>query len=209
MRLLLIRHGPSAHLRSGRLLDREGVQRWRAAYDEAGVLADDRPPAWLADEVSRASVVAASDLLRATDSAARLAPGRPVMVSPLFREIPLPVPRWLPGRAPLLVWDALIHVAWGLDLLRGQGMPFDARERAREAVRWCRDACRQASGDGATVAVVTHGAFRRVLAQQLLREGWRAGAGRRSYAHWSVWRFDAAAALAASAHESTPMEDTA
>jgi broad specificity phosphatase PhoE len=116
MRVLLIRHGRSAHAPPGGLLDRAGVERWRAAYDEAGTASEDRPPAGLAREVARASVIATSDLPRAAASAAHLARGRAVTTSPLFREVPLPIPDWLPFRAPFTVWEALIHLRWGVDL---------------------------------------------------------------------------------------------
>ena len=188
MHLLLIRHGRSAHVHGGGLLDRHGVERWRAAYDEAAVAPDDAPPAWLVDAVAGARVIAASDLPRAIASAERLADGRAVVLSPLFREVPLPIPEWLPCRAPLAAWDALVRLSWGVEQLRGHDAPPAALTRARLAARWCGAACRDASDRDATIAVVTHGVFRRVLARRLLADGWRAAPGFRSRAHWSAWR---------------------
>ena len=159
-------------------------------YDAAGVVDGERPPAELVGAVARAALLVASDLPRAAASAALLAPAREVTVSPLFREVPLPIPRWLPCRAPLAVWDALIHLRWGLDAARGRPASPEALDRARRAAEWCRDV-REGMHADATVAVVTHGVFRRLLAQRLLDDGWSAAAGRRSYAHWSVWRLDA------------------
>ena len=91
----------------GGALDRAAVERWRAAYDAAGLRAGAEPPAALVREVAGAAVFAASDLPRARESAALLAGGRPVQVSPLLREEPLPLPN-LPGlRVPLAAWEAL------------------------------------------------------------------------------------------------------
>lgn len=97
-RILLIRHGPSTHSTMPGLLDLAGVERWRAAYDAAGIAPDATPPA---------------ELL-----AQRLA----------------------------------------------------------------------------TLAVVTHGVMRRLLAGRLCRDGW-AIHGRRRYAPWSLWELTKVALL--------------
>ncbi|HET7459688.1 MAG TPA: histidine phosphatase family protein [Longimicrobium sp.] len=189
MRILLIRHGRSAHVSPGGLLDRVAIERWRTAYDASGIVDDCHPPAALVAEVARADAVAASDLPRAIASAQRLAPGREVAVSPLFREVPLPIPASAVLRAPFAAWGTLIYLRWAADLLLHRHPAADARERARAAAAWCREACLGAA-PGSAVAVVTHGAFRRMLAQRLVAEGWRREGGR-GYAHWSVWRFAA------------------
>jgi broad specificity phosphatase PhoE len=195
MRLLLIRHGRSAHAHAG-ALDRAGMERWLADYDAAGIVDGDAPPAALAAEVARAAVVAASDLPRALASAARLAPGREVEVTPLVREVALPVPGWLPGRAPLTAWALAIHASWVAGLLRRRAESPAVAARVREAAAWCDARC-AAAGPGETVVVVTHGVVRRLLARELLAAGWRAAPGRRSYAHWSAWRLERPAGGAA------------
>ena len=193
MKLLLVRHGRSAHVHAGGLLDRSGVERWRDAYDDAGIATDTRPPRALEEEVAASHGIVASDLPRAIASAARLAAGREVTISPLFREVPLLIPRALPFRAPLAAWEALIHLRWGLDLVRRRGVARVAIDRAHLAATWCRDTCRSCAPGDATIAVVTHGVFRRMLLEVLLANGWRCEPGRRSYAHWSVWRLRAEA----------------
>jgi len=190
MRLLLIRHGRSSCSTPPGLVDRAGVERWLTAYDEAGLAADDAPPPALVAEVARAHLVVSSDLPRALASAALLAPGREPLVSPLFREVPLPIPRSLVSRLPAMVWGALMHLRWVFEIARGRGDSQDAVEQSRAAARWCTDACARLPGGEQVIAVATHGVFRRVLARHLLREGWRFAPGRRSYAHWSVWRLE-------------------
>ena len=46
-RIVLVRHGPSAHTESPGWIDAAGVYRWREAYDAAGILAQSAPPAEL------------------------------------------------------------------------------------------------------------------------------------------------------------------
>ena len=184
-RLLLIRHGPSAHPAPRGWLDLAGVERYLEAYDAAGIL-DDVPPAAVLREVAAARLVVASDLPRAIASAERLVGRAPEAVSPLLRETRLRVPSWAPRRAPLAVWATVMHLSWLLDRARGVAPP-DARERARLAAAWCGERCGEPDG---TVAVVTHGIFRLLLARELVAAGWRAAPGRQSYANWSVWRFD-------------------
>ncbi|MDF1504312.1 histidine phosphatase family protein [Roseisolibacter sp. H3M3-2] len=186
MSLLLIRHGRSAHPPPSAWLDRDGITRWLADYDRAGIHDDDAPPPALVDEVRLAAVLAASDMPRALASAARLCPGREVACSPLVREVGLPIPAWLPGRAPLAVWALGIHATWIFDLARRRAEPAEVGPRVRERAARC--AARCAAADGGTVAVVTHGVMRRLLARELAAAGWRGAPGRRSYAHWSVWR---------------------
>ena len=188
MRVLLIRHGRSAHVGPTGLLDRAAIEEWRVAYDAAGIADGDEPPAELKTEMARAHAIAASDLPRAMASAAKLAGTREVLISPLVREVPLAIPKAVPLRVPLGAWAVFIHLRWGLDIVRGRGLPVEAHGRARDAAVWC-DNILQKFGSEATLAIVTHGVFRGLLARQLVRDGWNAEPGRRSYAHWSVWRF--------------------
>jgi broad specificity phosphatase PhoE len=188
MRILLIRHGRSAFAHRGGLIDRRGVERWRDEYDAAGIASADQPPSELVAEVASAHVVAASDAPRALTSAERLAPGRLIVTSPLFREIPLVVPAFETLRAPLAVWGTLIHLRWVMDIMAGRDATAVAREQARMAAEWCLEKCRERGVVDAGLVVVTHGVFRRMLAGELRTMGWRFETLRRSYAHWSVWR---------------------
>jgi broad specificity phosphatase PhoE len=187
MRILLIRHGPSAHSSSlWRPATRADLEQWRADYDLAGIAADSTAPASLRAHVLHADVVVASNLPRAVASASHLWPRRPIVISPLFREMPLRIPSLGRVRAPLPLWELLIHLQWGIDTLRGRDIPAEARARSAAAADWCVQACRD-HGPTSIVAVVTHGVFRRALAHALVARGWRIGGRRRSYAPWSVW----------------------
>lgn len=185
MRIVLIRHGPSAYSSPRGLLDRAAVERWRAAYDAASIAAHSPPPRALVDLVASADVAVASDLPRGIASASLLWPGRSVEYSSLFREIPLCIPELGRGRAPFAVWSLGIHVQWGLDIVRGRDVPAGDRQRVDEAATWCERTCSERGAD-AVLAIVTHGVFRRALAHRLVTAGWGLS-GLRRYVPWSAW----------------------
>ena len=161
-----------------------GVRDYELAYNAAGILEHDAPPEALIRSASEAQVIAASDLSRAIASAERLAPGREVMVSPLLREIDLEPPHWIPLRLPIGVWDGFSYLQWSYRLLARRDHEYV--RRADEAAGWLI----ARAGRSETVLAVTHGGFRRIVAQRLAVKGWMPAAGRRSYANWSVWSYD-------------------
>jgi len=164
-------------------MDHAGFDRWQSDYDAAGIVKDASPPARVRARVADADVTVASDLPRAVASASHLWPGKSVVVSPLFREAPLRIPSLGGARVPLGLWAMFIHLQWGIDIARRRDMTDESRARCAEAADWCVQACRDR---GPTVAVVTHGVFRRALANALVARGWTFR-GRRSYAPWSMW----------------------
>jgi broad specificity phosphatase PhoE len=184
-RILLIRHGPSAQPTMPGLLDFAGVERWRAAYDAAGIAPDATPPVELLAQVARVARVVASDLPRAVASAACLSQGQSIETTPLLREVPLTIPALAGVRAPLAVWNVLFTLRWGLDIVRRQDCPASVAERVSAAAEWCEEQ-RCAVGAIATLAVVTHGVMRRLLARRLCNGGWTLH-GLRGYAPWSLW----------------------
>ena len=186
VRILLIRHGPSAASSPATRLDREGVVRWRAEYDAASIAPDGRPPLSLIERVAETGVAASSDLPRAAASAARLWPERSVLLSPLFREIPLRIPPLTRVRMPLAVWELGIHLQWGLDILSDRRLAPDDQQRVDAAAAWCEDTCRERESSF-VLAIITHGVFRRALADRLMLNGWKRSSRRRRYAPWSVW----------------------
>lgn len=136
--------------------------------------------------VAAADLVVCSDLARASESAQRLAPARQITRSPLLREAPIGIPAWVPFRLPLAGWSALIHVRWGYQILRRIDASRADLQRAAAAVDWLNTL----GNDHATIAVVTHGVFRRLMWERLRQIGWQVATARRSYSHWSVWTVD-------------------
>ena len=166
-------------------IDAAGVARWREAYDAAGILDTSVPPADLVAIAAQAECVMTSDLARAIRSAERLAPGKPARVSPLLREMPLEIPRWVPARWPLVVWEVCIHLHWLVNERRGSIAEAAELERAAAAAALLDAVSREAQ----TLVVVTHGAFRRLLARQLAATGWAGDPRERGYRNWSAWPF--------------------
>ncbi len=181
-RIVLVRHGRSAHVHAG-WIDRAGVLRWREAYDAAGIDADDRPPETLQAIAAGAGRIVASDAPRTIESARLLSRGADITVSSLIREFDLAPPNLGPLRLPFAGWA----LAYGLRLLvHPRGHVTDAEhERAREAGRWLA----ALAEEHGRIVVVTHATFRSVLAKALEREGWRCETWRRNSAHWSNWSF--------------------
>ena len=182
--IILVRHGASAHVHSDWMIDHDRIQSWRDEYDLAGIRVNSQPPAQLVQIADPATHIISSDLLRAVASAERLAPQREIEVSDLLREVPLRLPRW-PTRLPLIVWEFLIHVAWTYRIVRGVDSTEQDRARAAAATKWLGEIVTNES----TALVITHGVFRRLLAQQLLSSGWTRNGRRGGYSHWSYWTF--------------------
>ena len=182
-RILLVRHGrilapPAAWM------DAAAFERWREACDSAGLAPGESAPAALSEAAASACIVA-SDLPRARESAARLAPGRDVSEHASLREIPLAVPTWVPGRWPPAVWDAFVHLSWAARIVRGTDVSAEDGRRASECAAWLSALAQEKT----CVITVTHGVFRRVLARALAALDWREEQSRRDWACWSVWEF--------------------
>ena len=184
-RVLLIRHGLTANVHPGGLIDANGMQRWRDATDAAGIAGHSQPPTDLVARVADTNFLMASDLPRAIESARRLAPGRPIETSPLFRESMTEIPKWLPLRWPLRIWRMANGTQWVYRILRGTDASPQELERIAAAARLLIERVEIHE----SVTVVCHGVFRRLLGRRLVQEGWTAEPGRHSYANWSAWEY--------------------
>lgn len=123
-----------------------------------------------------ADAFAASDAPRAIESAKLLAPDRPILISPLLRELELSPPElasWV--RLPMIAWAVLIGIRW---LVRRS----PDTDRVQAAAEWLA----QLAGQHGTVAAVTHASVRGAIARELAGRGWvcekRSGSR-----HWSAW----------------------
>lgn len=180
--LILVRHGRSAHVHAG-WIDHAGFRRWREAYDAAGIDPRETPPRELQELARAAGVVVTSDTARAVESARLLAPGADVVISPLLREFDLAPPNLRHLRLPLVAWA----LAYGVRLLLRphEHIAPAEHERAREAAQWLAGLAEERG----RVVVVTHHAFRSVLAKTLENTGWHSDGRPGRAAHWSAWGF--------------------
>lgn len=192
-RILLVRHGRSAHDARG-WLDAAGVRDWLTAYDVAGLALAEQPPPTLRAAAANADCIVASDLRRARASAALLAPDRTAVISPLLREATMVIPRWTRARLPVPAWALVLGARWLYAVRRDEAPIVAARDQGAAAAAWL---AQLASPDGFVVAV-THHTIRGFVAAALATRGWsydgtrpRPLQGR--YAHWSAWPMTRAA----------------
>jgi broad specificity phosphatase PhoE len=191
-RLILVRHGRSAHVHTG-WIDAAGVRHWQRAYDAVGIRADDAPPPALVALAREAALVVTSDLPRAIETAARLRPDGDVPRSPLLREVPVLVPSLGGARLPLGGWALAAGVHWLHRRARRVPRPPEVSAQAGEAAAWLHDLA-HAHG---TVLAVTHAGVRRAIADALVERRWvrdPGPRGMRAMHHWSAWSFAAPAA---------------
>lgn len=165
-------------------MTRAEADEWLDAYDSLGIRPDAKPPGTLLDLAKESTHIISSDLPRAIESAKRLTQGRDVTITPLLRESKLPVPRW-PTRMPFVAWGLAIHAAWISNVALGADVTEPERRRAAESAEWLTGTV----GNGRAI-VVTHGVFRRMLANELVQLGWTSTGRRGWYRHWSSWIFD-------------------
>ncbi len=177
-RILLVRHGRSAHVHAG-WIDLAGFHRWRESYEAAAIAAGETAPPALVDLAATAGAIVASDAPRAIASAKLLRDD--VLVSPLLRELDLHPPNLRGVKLPLALWALSFGAQW---LIRHSHATPAEEERAGEASTWLADLARERE----TVLAITHATFRSVLAKQLVASGWTSEPPRRAH-HWSVWAF--------------------
>ena len=182
MRILLVRHGRSAHVHAG-WLSREEFLRWREAYEAAGIHENEVPPAELREVAKSVAVILASNAPRAIATAKMLAPEREIVIDARLRELELAPPH-LPLRMPWTMWALAFVVR---SLLGRSHASAEEHARAREAAAML-DALARREGD---LLVATHGSMRILLAKSLRQMGWQHDAQKRTSRHWSAWTLTA------------------
>jgi hypothetical protein len=190
--ITLVRHGRSAHVHRDGWVDGEGLRRWYTAYERAGIDPTDPPPPALVAEAERAGFITASDAPRAVASAERLVAGaRPVVLSPLLRELDLEVPGWVNWPMPLAGWA----LAVGMEELRASHRGGQTASAALGRVEAAADWLSHAARVHGSVLAVTHGNFRRKVAARLVDRGWQITRRRGGLRPWSSWDLAAPACV--------------
>ena len=179
VKIIVVRHGRSSLVHRG-WLDLAAFRRWRSEYEAAGIAVNEKPPQPLVDAAATAGLIIASDSPRAIESARLLAPGHAITTSPLLRELTLEPPP-LRIRLPLAGWALAFGVHW---LMGARHPPADVA-RASDAAAWLVDLAAQHK----TILAVTHATFRGLVAELLIKDGWRPAEPDRRSAHWSAWSF--------------------
>lgn len=185
-RMILMRHGPSAHLQVG-WINWEGFLQWREAYEAAGILEGVQVPpelqTFLQSLRESGGIIVCSDARRAVETARLVAGDREVLISPLLRELDLESPR-LPGlRLPLLAWAFAVGGRILVQSLRRNYPSVAESTRIRQAAEWLNELAQEHP----LVVAITHASFRTRLAGQLHQTGWNYEPARRTGRPWSAW----------------------
>ena len=184
--IILTRHGKPALSRKC-LLTAQGYGRWWADYERLGLFPGQTAPAALSGTAVAAGTLISSSRPRARESAALAAPGREVLVEPLFIEAPLPpppLPEWI--RLSPRFWGVVSRFWWHVfNNHGGQETRVEAEARAERAA----DRVVTAAEGGRDVVVFAHGYFNHMVGAALKARGWRLTANQ-GFKYWSQRRFE-------------------
>jgi broad specificity phosphatase PhoE len=179
LEIVLVRHGrPVCDARTP--IRGSDFGTWARSYDEAPLDESLAPPADLCARAQSVACVITSTLRRARESAALLAPARPILAEAMFDEAALPRAGGFGLALRPSSWDVLTRAAW-LCGWSGNGESLSAaRTRARRAAERLAGLARSSG----SVMLVGHGMMNALIRQELRRSGWRASALR--FCYWGV-----------------------
>jgi len=182
-RIITARHGRPDLSRDVRTTAKD-YGAWWARYDASGLAPDERAPEKLVELAKGASMVLASTLPRAIETAAVATGGNRVTpADPIYVEAPLPAPplpflKLRPG-----TWGVISRTLWFLGYApAGVESHFETWDRVREIVN--RLVAHAAEGD---VALFAHGYLNWMIDRRLRGEGWARAGGDGGHHYWS-WR---------------------
>ncbi len=165
--IVLARHGRPKGDRRLRITWREYIDWW-AQYDRDGLSEGQVPPPTLLEWAAKAHVIYASNLQRAIETAQAAAPGRDIVIDPIFVEAPLPPPP-MPGKRRAKDWGVWARVFWWFGRSAGGETRAEAEHRAEAAVATL--TARALRGEN--VLLCAHGWFNRMMRPVLRSQGWR------------------------------------
>jgi broad specificity phosphatase PhoE len=164
-KIILMRHGEPTSRYSAWIAGRE-FGEWVRSFDQGGIKEAMLIPDEVRQLASTIGLVISSDLLRATQSAARLA--RKTVIDPDLREAGLVESFRTSLRAPVSLWLAAARLAWRLDVTSSQEPIAAARARAQRVT----DNVISLAREHRSVLVVGHGVFNSLIARRLRALGW-------------------------------------
>jgi broad specificity phosphatase PhoE len=164
-KIVLMRHGEPTSRYSAWIAGRE-FGAWVRSFDQGGIKEAMLIPDEVRQLASTIGLVISSDLLRATQSAARLA--RKTVIDPDLREAGLVDSFRTSFRAPVSLWLAAARLAWRLDVTASQEPIAAARARAQRVT----DNVISLAREHRSVLVVGHGVFNSLIARRLRALGW-------------------------------------
>ena len=164
--IALARHGRPTVRRQG-WTDWKGFNVWWDSYEKSGLDPKSIPTDSLREEAGNASVLIASPIPRAQETARAVCGTREVETSDLFLEAPLPAPP-MPISLPMSAWWVVGRFYWWLGYLGD----FECRKDVEARAELAADKVIAAAERG-DVLVCAHGWFNRMVGRRLKRRGWR------------------------------------
>ena len=179
--ILLVRHGKVMRDHVAPIRGNE-FRAWAQSYGEASLDDNSKPPQTLIDQVAATKLIATSTLRRSIESAALLAPGRPVISEPDFNEAGVPTGFTSPLRLRPERWDVLARTAWFFGWSAGAESFRAATKRAEKAA----DKLVTLVAEQGAVTLVGHGMLNTLIGRALRQRGWSGMGAAREY--WGVLR---------------------
>lgn len=166
--IVIARHGRPA-LSKKVWLTAGGFRNWWKKYDESGLDANQKAPRKLLNSIARCSVVVASPLKRAVETAQAVVGDKGFIKDDIFVEAPLPPPE-LPDFVKFKpkIWGFISRCTWFVGMSGGMESHEEAKERAKQAA----DLLDELATKNGSVALLAHGWFNRMIRPNLKKNGW-------------------------------------
>jgi broad specificity phosphatase PhoE len=136
--------------------------------DNAPIDPSHRPSAELQELARTSDVIVASTLRRSYESAQLLAPGAPLTIDVMFREVFTPTAIRSRVRLPAKVWGAFARLRW----LGGWSPGVESYPEAKLRARAAATALKRLSEKHGNVLLEAHGIMNRMIARWLQKDGW-------------------------------------
>lgn len=183
MEITLIRHGQSLWTENKPMTGHEFI-KWVEQYDSHGVCEETFYPQTTIEKIKAANIVITSDLKRSLESAKHLKPNVNVISNSLFRETEMPVAQIGGLRLHASMWAVILRCSWFMGYSKGCESVSEAKRRAEAAARFLVERAKEHQ----TVVLVGHGFFNRMIAKELIKNGWT-GNRKTSAKHWDSTTF--------------------
>lgn len=163
MKIGLVRHFKVIHKHDGSFMTSAQFNSWVEAYNNADIEDTD-----LEYGLSEWNVCISSDLSRAIQTAETIYPGS-VIVTDQLREIEVHSIHSLGNlKLPYHMWMLMGRLAWYFSHSSQAERKNETLDRARHTIQWIEE-----HYSNRNVLVVSHGAFMKVLTQELFKKGYR------------------------------------
>jgi broad specificity phosphatase PhoE len=178
MEITLIRHGKSLWTENKPITAQE-FRNWVEQYDSQGVYEEKSYPPETLRKIRAATIVITSDLKRSKDSAEYIKPNGTVISNSLFRETEMPFVKIGGLRLHASIWGVILRCLWFMGCSNRCESVSGAKRRAEAAASFLA----KSALEHYNVVLVGHGFFNRMIAKELIKNGW-IGKRQSGARHW-------------------------